>query len=91
MTKTHPEDLKLALEISTAREFSAFYRNGPHEKLVERGFETYEAARERADEMEREHSRFGRKAMVYAITKLGSFPCDARMIGLAREIERVVR
>lgn len=89
MTKTnapHPDDIAQAREIAKATEFCAFYRNGPHEKYREPGFPTYEAAKARMEELVAEHSRHGRGGLVYAINPLGSFPCDDRMIALARSL-----
>ncbi len=84
--KIHPEDILIAQSIAKAIEFSAFYRNGPHEKYKETGFETYGLARIRADKMAAEHSKFGRGAIVYAITKEGySLPCDEKLMALAYE------
>ncbi len=80
----HADEIMIAVEIAKATEFAAFMRVGPHEKFAIRGFPDYEAARRAADEIEAKHSRFGRKAIVYAITQMGSFPCDDRMIALAR-------
>ncbi len=80
------EDRLIAREIARATEFSAFYRNGPHEKYTVRGLPTYEAAVAEADRLVAEHSRFGRRALVYAITPLGSFDCTPELVALAREI-----
>lgn len=81
------ENRLIAAEIAKATEFSAYYRNGPHEKYVERGFPTYEAACQRRDELVAEHSRFGRGGLVYAITSLGSFDCTDELVALAGEIK----
>lgn len=89
MTKTkapHPDDLAQAAEIAKATEFVAFYRNGPHEKVREPGFPSYEAAKARVAEIVAERSRHGRGGLVYAVNALGSFPCDDRMIALARSL-----
>lgn len=74
-----------AAEIAKAHEFSAHYRNGPHEKTTLRGFATYEAARAAADQLEA-NSQFGRRSIVYAINRLGSFPCTDQLIAMAREL-----
>jgi hypothetical protein len=50
-----------------------------------RGLASYEAAEAVAAEMNSE-SRFGRRAIVYAINKLGSFDCTPELIAMAREI-----
>lgn len=86
--KHHPEDLAFARYIAEAKEFSAFLRTGPHEKFKLDGFGSYEEARAAADGLEREHSRFGRRAIVYAITRQGySIDCSPKLVALAREIE----
>jgi hypothetical protein len=84
--KPHDDDIAIAREIRRATEFSAFYRNGPHEKYTVRGLPSYEAACAERDRLVAEHSRYGRGGMVYAITPLGSFPCDDALIALSREI-----
>lgn len=84
--KIHPDDLAQAAEIAKAHEFVAFYRNGPFEKYRVDGFDTYEAAADERDRLVAEHSQYGRGGLVYAINAIGSFPCDNRMIALAREI-----
>lgn len=84
--KPHPEDILIAKAIANAVEFSAFYRNGPHEKYIVRGLPDYATARREADQLAAKHSKFARGAMVYAITPEGySHPCDDRMMALAAE------
>lgn len=84
--KPHPEDLLIAKAIAEAKEFSAFYRNGPHEKYCHRGLPDYASARLIADDLAAKHSKFGRGAIVYAITPEGySHPCDDRMMALAAQ------
>ena len=69
---------------ASAREFSAYVRVGPHEKYVERGFASHAEARARADALAAEHSRFGRRGLVYAITPQGySIPCSPELLTLA--------
>jgi hypothetical protein len=81
-TKTHPEDLMLAELIASATEFTAHIRLAPHDKTTLRGFPSYEAARAAADKLETT-SRFGRGAMVYAVTPKGwTIPCDPKLVGL---------
>lgn len=76
-------------EIAKATRFSAHIRLSPFDKRT-RVFEdadpriAYAEARAAADEMNAE-SRFGRRALIYAINSLGSFPLDddlAREAGL---------
>lgn len=85
--KRHPEDYDLAAKIAASSQFSAYLRTGPHQKFVERGFTDYDSARARADELEAKHSKFGRGALVYAITDQGySIPVDDDLIELARSL-----
>lgn len=76
-------------EIAKATKFSATIRLGPHDKRT-RWFEdadprvAYAEALAAKAEFDAE-SRFGRRALVYAINSLGSFPLDddlARDAGL---------
>jgi hypothetical protein len=84
----HPEELLLARAIAGAKEFSAYYRAGPHEKYVERGYPDYESARAAADRIEAQHSKFGRGAMVYAITPENySIDCSPERVALAKQIK----
>lgn len=85
--KPSEEELVFAREIARATEFSAYYRNGPHEKYVERGLPDFETARARADALESEHSKFGRKAIVYAISPLGTFDCNDRLMAIVRDMK----
>ena len=80
------EDRMIAREIARATEFSAYYRNGPRDKTVIRGIATYEEAKAKVAEIVAAQSRFGRGGLVYAITPIGSFPCDDKLIALSREI-----
>lgn len=84
----HPEEYDLARLIANAKEFSAYLRVGPHEKYVERGFPDYQSAREAADRLERKHSRFGRGALVYAISQQGySIDCSPERVALAEQFK----
>lgn len=67
------EDAYLASQIAKAVAWTAHLRVGPHEKYTERfdGPDRYEDARAAAERLEREHSRFGRQALVFAITPRG--------------------
>lgn len=81
--KTHPEDLMLAALIAASTEFSAHIRRGPHDKETTRGLPSYAAAKAEAARLNGT-SRFGRRAMVYAITPKGyTIPCDDRLAALA--------
>lgn len=85
--KIHPEQYDLAALVNQASEFTAYYRNGPQEKYTLRGFTNYDDARAAADKLEQEHSRFGRRALVYAIAPRNiSVPCDGELMALAQEI-----
>jgi len=46
---------------------------------------SYEEAKIAADQLD-QMSKFGRRAIIYAVTKLGSFPCDDALIALARSL-----
>lgn len=83
--RPHPDDLAQAAEIAKAHEFSAHLRKGPHEKYTTRGLGSYEEASAELDRLKAEHQ--GRRGLVYAINRLGSFPCDDRMIDLARRFQ----
>lgn len=67
--KAHPEDAEIDRQIGRATSFSAFIRRGPHDKTVEFAAD-YRSARAIADGLN-ETSRFGRRAIVYAITPEG--------------------
>jgi hypothetical protein len=80
------EDRFLASEIATATHFTAHFRAGPFEKYTEQ-HPSYELARLAADRLQTEHSRFGRRALVYAVTPRGdSIPCTAELIALSRAL-----
>lgn len=81
--KSHPEDRMLADMIAGAVEFTAHLRIGPFEKYTERR-RTYPEALAAARELETAHSRFGRSAMVYAITAKGyTVPCSPELAAVA--------
>lgn len=79
------ENRELARQIANAKEFSASIRLGPADKRTLRDFPNYSAARAAADDLNKA-SRFGRRAVVYAINSLGSFPVDDHLLALAREM-----
>lgn len=83
------EDREIAAQIAKAHEFSASIRLGPADKRTRRGFKTYDQAREAAVELDAE-SKFGRRAVIYAINSLGSFPCDPDLIAMARQINPAI-
>lgn len=84
--KTHPEDLLIAEQIKRATRFSACIHLGPHDRTTryveEGGPAGYAAALAIKAELDAD-SRFGRRAVVYAINSLGSFPVDANLAQLA--------
>jgi hypothetical protein len=86
--KIDDEEMLLARAIAESKEYSAFLRCGPYEKYVERGFADYASARIAADRLEATYSRFGRKALAYAITPQ-SYPidCNASRVALAQKIK----
>lgn len=85
-TKTHPEDDMLAAQVRKATRFSACIHLGPgnrHTRYIEQGGQAgYDAALAVAAEFDA-MSQFGRRAVVYAINSLGSFPVDAKLARLA--------
>lgn len=66
----HPEDLMIAEDIKTATEFTACLHLGPGQRHTVRGLPDYAAAMAAAAELNTK-SQFGRKAIVYAISKRG--------------------
>lgn len=82
------EDQALSSEIAKAHSFSAFLFNGPFDRrrviVDEGGPAGYAKARAIADDLDKV-SRYGRRAIVYAINSLGSFPISddlAKQAGL---------
>lgn len=83
------EDAMLAGEIAKAKRFSASLHLGPgdrHTRYIEQGGPAgYAEALAQAEDLNK-LSRFGRRAIVYAINPLGSFPVSpelARLAGIA--------
>lgn len=67
-------DISDAANIARAVSFTAYFRKGPHETYVV-PVATVEEARAEAAKLEALHGKFGRRAMVYAVTPEGaSFP-----------------
>jgi len=78
------EELAVAHEIKGASSFSAHLRMGPHEKYTVRDLPDYAAAAAAASDLEAEHSRFSRKAMVFAINARGRETlCTPELVELA--------
>jgi hypothetical protein len=65
------EEAAIAAEIAQAVSFAAHLRCGPHEKHTTRDIKTADAAFTEADRLTKEHGRFGRRAMVFAISARG--------------------
>lgn len=84
--KIHPDDLAQAAEIAKAHEFSAHLRKGPHEKYTTRGLASYDEAKAELARLKAEHQ--GNRGIVYAINRLGSFPCDDRIVALAERVKQ---
>lgn len=84
--KAHPEDMDLARQIAKATDWCAHLRVGPGEKYTTRGLPDYEAAKAEGERLAKQHSRFGRKAIIYAVNPLGNFPVDDRMIAIVRSL-----
>jgi hypothetical protein len=75
--KPHPADLHEAAEIARAIRFTAHFRKGPFEKYTIEAA-SLEQAREAAKQLDAEHGKLGRRAVVYAITPEGnSYPVPA--------------
>lgn len=81
------EDRELAAQIAKAHSFNAFLFIGPRERYRSIGFPTYEEARGMGDLLEKEHPHPSRRAIIYAVNKLGSFACTPELIELARQIK----
>lgn len=75
------EDRLLAAEIAKADQFSASIRLGPHDKRTSYCGTYAEAVAAKAA-LDSE-SQFGRKAVIYAINRLGSFPVSEELAKLA--------
>ena len=82
----HPEDLMLAQQVKRATRWSACLHLGPGNRstvyVEEAGQAGYDGAVDAAARLN-VHSKFGRKAVVYAINALGSFPVDDKLARLA--------
>lgn len=65
--KVSPQTTWNNKHIAKAQYFTAHLRVGPHEKYNAE-CATLDGARKAARDMEKEHSRYGRKALVYAVT-----------------------
>lgn len=80
------EERFLASEIASAVYFTAHLRVGPHEKYSEQR-DTYEEAKAAGVELKARHSRFGRSAIIYAVTPRGdSIPCTDSLVAMARAL-----
>ena len=84
-TSAMAEERMIAAEIAKSNEFTACLHLGPGNRQTATGMTTYEEALEAKAQLDA-GSRFGRKAIIYAVTKLGSFPCDDELIALARSL-----
>lgn len=90
--KPHASDVMLARQIGTCKEFTAFLFRGPHDRVTERGFATYRAAREAGDKLQADNPECSRKVIIYGITP-GNFsiPCepDLMMIYCQTRIDEI--
>jgi hypothetical protein len=78
------EDESIVEQIKRATHFTAFLLHGPGDRRKRDNLPTYQAALAAAEELNA-GSRFGRKAIIYAVNSLGTFdvsPELARMAGL---------
>lgn len=82
---TIAEEAVIAREIAKADYFTAFLRVGPHEKYIERR-DTYEEAKQAGEALRAQHSAFGRRPVIYAVNKLGSFDCTDELVAMARAL-----
>jgi hypothetical protein len=81
------EELAVALEIKGASSFAAHLRMGPHEKYTVRDLPDFEAAAKAARQLEADHSRFSRRAMVFAINARGRETlCTPELVALAASL-----
>ncbi len=81
------EERQLVEQIANAVSFSAHLRMGPNEKYTVRDIANAATAFEAADRLEKEHSRFSRKAMVFAISaKGGETLCTRQLVELAASL-----
>lgn len=65
------EALLVASEIAQATSFAAHIRCGPHEKHTVRDLHFFDDAFRAAEKLTADHGRFGRRAMVFAISARG--------------------
>lgn len=79
------EERMIASEIAKSNQFTACLHLGPANRHTAEGMTSYEEAKIAADQLD-QMSKFGRRAIIYAVTKLGSFPCDDALIALARSL-----
>lgn len=82
---TIAEERMIAAEIAKADYFTVSLILGPHDRHKVAQIPNYESAKVAAD-MLNKLSKFGRKSIIYAVTKLGSFPCDDALVALARSL-----
>jgi hypothetical protein len=76
-----------AREIAEAVSFSAHLRMGPHEKYTTRDLATAEAAFAEGERLVAEYSRFGRRAMIFAINARGRETlCTPELVALAAQL-----
>lgn len=66
--KIHDEDWLLAKDFLRATSFTTIYQGGRGIRHTVRDLATYDNAKEAAEQLEREHSTYGRRACIYAIT-----------------------
>lgn len=69
--RPHPADVASAHEVSIATKFATHFRKGPHESYTE-DFDNLPDARAKAVEYNALYGGFGRRSMVYAISKSGA-------------------
>lgn len=81
------EERLQAAQIAQAVSFAAHIRCGPFEKHTTRDLPDADAAFKEADRLTAEHGRFGRRAMVFAISAKGRETlCTPDLVELARTL-----
>jgi hypothetical protein len=76
------EEQMIAGEIRKADQFMVCLVLGPFNRHKRTGIKTYQEALDAAAELDK-LSQFGRRSIVYAVNKLGSFPIDEHLAQLA--------
>jgi len=84
--KIHVEDYDMARAFNRADKFTAHIRCGIEFSATVIDIETYEEAVEFAAQLERDYSKRGRKALIYAIAGTYSVLCTPIVVELAKKM-----